>query len=60
MKKQVVTSIQLNTKAIWAKDAKVVMTPQTKVTICPPWHPRFQAVDLPGIHAGNQRGRIPA
>lgn len=52
------TISQVSTKASWAKDAKTVITEKTKVTICPPLQPRFQAVDLPHVHAANQRGRM--
>lgn len=45
-------------KASFAKDAKVVITAETKVTICPPWKPRFEAIALPGVMASNQRGRV--
>lgn len=55
-----VTISQRSAHASWSKDAKVVITSSTKVTICPPWQPRFQAVDLPHIHSGNQRGRSKA
>lgn len=41
-----------------SKNAKPVITSKTKITICPPWQPRFQAVDLPHIHTANQRGRV--
>lgn len=45
-------------KATWAKDAKTVITADTKVTICPPYRPRFEAIPLPGVMASNQRGRV--
>lgn len=45
-------------KANFAKDAKVVITADTKVTICPGHKPRFEAVALPGVMASNQRGRV--
>lgn len=44
--------------AAWAKDAKVVITSDTKVTICPGYKPRFEAIALPGVVASNQRGRV--
>lgn len=47
-------------KANWSKDAETVITSDTKITICPGWKPRFQAVDLPHVHTANQRGRVPA
>lgn len=53
-----VTISQRSAHANFSKTAKVVITSQTKVTICPPWKPRFQAVELPHIHSGNQRGRF--
>lgn len=46
------------TKATWAKDAKTVITSETKITICPPYKPRFEAIALPGVVASNQRGRV--
>lgn len=52
-----VTISQITARAVWSKDAKTVITESTKVTICQPWQPRFQAVELPHIHSGNQRGR---
>lgn len=45
-------------KATFAKDAKTVMTADTKVTICPSHPPRFAAIDLPGVMTANQRGRV--
>lgn len=42
----------------FAKDAKVVITSDTKVTICPSYKPRFEARDLPGVMGANQRGRV--
>jgi len=45
-------------KANFSKDAKTVITADTKVTICPPYRPRFEAVALPGVMASNQRGRV--
>lgn len=48
------------TKASWAKNAEVVITSNTKVTICPPWKPRFQAIETPHVYSGNQRGRVSA
>jgi len=56
-KKPAVTISQRMVKASWSKVAETVITSETKVTICPPWQPRFQAVDLPCVHAANQRGR---
>jgi len=55
-----VTISQRSAHANFSKNAQVVITSKTKVTICPPWHPRFQAVELPHIHSGNQRGRAAA
>lgn len=52
-----VTISQINARAVWSKDAETVITERTKVTICPPWQPRFNAVPLPGVHVANQRGR---
>ena len=52
-----VTISQVGARAVWSKDAKEVITSKTKITICPPWQPRFQAVEIPHIHSGNQRGR---
>lgn len=40
------------------QEAQPVITPDTKVTICPPYRPRFQAVEVPGLHGGLQRGRV--
>lgn len=48
------------TKAAWAKNAQVVMNSKTKVTICPGYTPRFEAVTVPFIHTANQSGRVPA
>lgn len=45
-------------KATWAKDAKTVITADTKVTICPGHKPRFEAVALPGVMTANQVGRV--
>lgn len=42
----------------FAKDAKVVITSDTKVTICPTPAPRFEARALPGVIGANQRGRV--
>lgn len=53
-----VTISQLSSRASWSKDAKTVITSKTKITICPPWKPRFQAVELPHVHTANQRGRV--
>lgn len=39
-------------------DAKMVITDKTVFTQCPSYTPRFQAVELPGIAGGNQRGRV--
>lgn len=39
---------------------EMIITPQTKITICPGWSPRFQAQEFPGIYGGNQRGRVAA
>lgn len=46
-------------KASFAKDAKVVITAETKVTICPPWKPRYEAIPLPGS-LSVQKGRVSA
>lgn len=46
-------------KATFAKDAKVVITADTKVTICPPYRPRFEAIPLPGS-LSVQKGRVSA
>lgn len=40
------------------QEAQPVVTDQTKVTICPPYRPRFQALEVPGLHGGLQRGRV--
>lgn len=45
-------------KMTFAKDAKTVITADTKVTICPSHPPRFAAIDLPGVMTANQRGRV--
>lgn len=45
-------------KAAWAKDAKVVITSNTKITTCPGYKPRFEAIALPGVMTSNQRGRV--
>lgn len=45
-------------KATWAKDAKTVITADTKVTLCPSHPPRVAAIDLPGVMTANQRGRV--
>jgi hypothetical protein len=52
-----VTISQRSAHANFSKTAKEVITSKTKVTICPPWQPRFQVVPVPFIHSGNQRGR---
>lgn len=41
----------------FAKDAKVVITAETKVTICPHWKPRYEAIPLPG-NLSVQKGRV--
>lgn len=46
-------------KATWAKDAKTVITADTKVTICPGYKPRFEAIPLPG-GLSVQKGRVSA
>lgn len=53
-----VTISQRTARATWSKDAKEVITAETKVTICPPWRPRYQAVELPHVLTANQRGRV--
>lgn len=40
------------------KDAEMVITDKTVITVCPPWRPRFQEVELPRFYGGNQRGRV--
>lgn len=47
------------TRATFAKDAKVVITADTKITICPPYRPRFEAIPLPGS-LSVQKGRVSA
>ena len=46
-------------KATWAKNAQVVITADTKVTICPGYRPRFEAIALPG-NMSVQKGRVSA
>jgi hypothetical protein len=48
------------TKANFAKDAETVITAKTKVTICPPYKPRFEAHTLPFVQTANQAGRVVA
>lgn len=43
-----------------AAAGEMVITEKTIFTQCPNYVPRFQAVDLPGLYAGNQRGRVTA
>lgn len=45
------------TRANFAKDAKVVMTADTKITICPSYKPRYEAIPLPG-NLSVQKGRV--
>jgi hypothetical protein len=47
-------------KANFAKDAETVITAKTKVTICPPYKPRFEAHTLPFVQTANQAGRVVA
>lgn len=49
---------QLRTRSAEWQAAEPRITPNTKVTFCPSYTPRFQAVDVPGIFGGNQRGRV--
>lgn len=44
-------------KASFSKNAQVVITADTKVTICPGHKPRFEAVALPG-NLSVQKGRV--
>lgn len=46
------------TKATWDKDAKTVITSETKITICPPYKPRFEAISLFGVITATQTGRV--
>lgn len=50
----------LATRATWAKDAEVVFTDKTKVTICPAYKPRFEAISLFGVATATQTGRVTA
>lgn len=45
-------------KVTWAKDAKTVITADTKITICPPYKPRFEAISLFGVSTATQTGRV--
>lgn len=60
MKQTNATIAKMGSRANWSKNAKVVINKDTKITICPPWQPRFQAIDMPHIHTANQRGRVMA
>jgi hypothetical protein len=44
----------------FAKSAEVVYTPETKVTICPGYKPRYEAHTLPFVQTANQAGRVVA
>jgi hypothetical protein len=49
---------QLRTRSAEWQAAEPRITPTTKVTLCPSYQSRFQAVVTPGIFGGNQRGRV--
>lgn len=40
------------------QEAQPVITSETKVTVGPAYRPRFQALEVPGLHGGLQRGRV--
>lgn len=45
-------------KARFDADAKIVITSKTKITVCPPWKPRFEALGAGFILTANQSGRV--
>lgn len=49
---------RLRTSSREWQEAQPVITPDTKISICQGYTPRFQALEMPGLHGGLQRGRV--
>lgn len=45
-------------RANFHPSAKEVITADTKVTLCPGYQPRFEAVAVPFVRGANQSGRV--
>ncbi len=58
IKAGVKTSPNPHSRATFSKNAETVFPPGYKVTPCPSYKPRFEAVELPFVFAGNSRGRV--
>ena len=48
---------QAGSKSYFDADANTVINSKTKITMCPPWKPRFEALGVGFILTANQSGR---